>query len=148
MIPDEREWQAQETAMRCERGSRELPVSDTLAAAYLPIAQALNQALEPSLPDDFAARVAAMAVARGRPEDVESRLERLLLAGLATVFGICATAACVIYGGAWLANSFSMLAQVGSPALAWPMALAACLMVSWFSEMLRRRMADANQRTA
>lgn len=142
MIPDEREWHAQEKAMRYERAYLDLPASDALVAAYLPIAQALSQPLEPLLPADFAARVAAMAVDGQRAQEVDSKLERWLLIGLATVFGICTLAAVVIYGSSWLGNSFSMLAQVGNANLAWPTALAVCLVVSWFSEALRRRLSD------
>ncbi|MEZ5463441.1 hypothetical protein [Dokdonella sp.] len=142
MIPDEREWQAQERAMQCERAGLEIPASDTLGTAYLAVAQALNQAPEPLLPADFAARVAALAASGRQATEIESRLERFLLLGLSAAFGVCALAAVVIYGSNWLGNSFSMLAQVGTLNLAWPMALAACLGVSWFSEAVRRRMTD------
>lgn len=143
MIPDEREWQAQEKAMRCERAGIELPASDTLGAAYLPIAQALSRPLQSGLPDNFAARVAAMAGAGPRPAEVESQLEQWLLLALAIVFGTCALAAVVVYGnGNWLGNAFSMLARAGAPTLAWPMALAGCLLVSWFSEALRKHRSD------
>ena len=139
MIPDEREWLAQENAMRCERKGLEMPDSDALGTAYLPIARALNRPLEPMLPADFAARVAALATAGQIPAEAESLLERMLLLGLAAVFGICALVAVVIYGSNWLGNSFSMLAQIGTSNLTWAMALAACLAVSWFSESLRSR---------
>jgi hypothetical protein len=142
MIPDEREWQAQERAMQCERAGLEIPASDALSTGYLAVAQALNQAPKPLLPADFAARVAALAASGRQSTEVESKLERALLLGLSTVFGLCALAAVVIYGSSWLGNSFSMLAQVGTLNLAWPMALAACLGVSWASEVLRRRVAD------
>lgn len=148
MTPDEREWQAQETAMRCEREGRDLPAPDALGVDYLPIARALNQPLDPMLPSDFAARVAALATVRRHSEQAESRLERLLLLGLAIVFGLCALGAVGIYGGNWLANSFSMLAQIGSPTLAWPIALAGCLALSWAADVLRRRMADHGPKAA
>lgn len=142
MIPDEREWQAQEMAMRCERAGRDLPAADTVGAAYLTIAKALNQPLEPLLPADFAFRVAAMA-ANSRPaQEVESPLERILLFGLACVFGISALVAVMLYGSSWLGNSLGMLAQVGTSDLTWVLALAACLAVSWSGELLRRRVAD------
>lgn len=142
MIPDEREWQAQEVAMRSERAGLEPPASDTLAAAYLPIAQALNQPLDPVLPADFAARVTALAASGHRSEEADSQLERWLLISLTTIFGICALAAVVIYGSGWLGNSFNLLAQAGGINSGWLMVLAACLAVSWFSEALRKRTAD------
>lgn len=150
MIPDEREWQAQEKAMNCERAGLDLPATDTLGVSYLPVARALGQPLEPLLPVDFAARVAAMA-ARGQQAgmEAESKLEHWLLLGLAAVFVISALAAGVIYGdGSWLGSSFSLLARLGAGNLAWPLALVACLVISWSAEALRSRASGANPRLA
>jgi hypothetical protein len=142
MIPDEREWQAQEMAMRCERAGVESPASDMLVAAYLPIAQALNKPLDPLLPADFAARVAALAATVNHSGEAESKFEQWLLLGLAIIFGACALVAAMIYGSDWLGNSFDILAQVSTTSLAWPMLLATCLAVSWFTEALRNRNRD------
>jgi hypothetical protein len=137
MIPDEREWQAQEAAVKAERigAAHEL---DSMSADYLALARALRQPLAVDLPNDFARRVAALAT-RSRPvAEIESGLERRLLFGLAVGFGIAALVAAIIYGGSWLGASISLVSQLGKPSTAWMLSLLGCLAVSVLSQQAAR----------
>jgi hypothetical protein len=137
MIPDEREWQAQEAAVQAERTGA-VEESDALIADYLAVARALRQPLEVKLPDDFARRVAALAT-RYRPvAEIESGLERRLLFALAVVLGIAALVAAMVYGRNWLGASINLVSQLGKPSMPWLSSLLACVALSAVSQQLGR----------
>lgn len=142
MIPDEREWQAQERAMQCERAGVELTDGDAASAAYLSIARALRQPMDADLPADFAVRVARLAAARAHDAAPDSRFERGLLLVLGIAMGVAGLVAVAIYGPDWLGPLADALAapigRLGKANLAWPLALASCLALSWFSGHLQR----------
>jgi hypothetical protein len=152
MIPDEREWQAQERAMQCERAGVEVTDGDAASAEYLSIARALRQPLDAGLPADFASRVANLATARVRPAGVDSRFEQGLLVVLGVSMGIAALVAAWVYGAGWMQSMLNPLAapfgHVGKASLAWPLALASCLVLSWLSGHLHRHAGRADRHLA
>jgi hypothetical protein len=127
---EQREWQAQERALRAERAG-ERSQGDPAVAQYRLIARALrNPPLEP-LPSDFAMRTAArVAGAQSLSEQVDVWLGRALLA-LLLVAGVVAV---LVYNGDSLRDfSLSMpeRAALRMQALAsWGMAIAACVALS------------------
>ncbi len=143
MIPDEREWQAQERAMQCERAGVELTDGDAASAEYLSIARALRQPMDAELPADFASRIAGMVAVRERSAAVDSRFEQGLLVVLGVSMGIAALVAAWVYGADWMQSLLNPLAaplgQVGKANLGWPLAMASCLVLSWLSGQLHRR---------
>ena len=136
MIPDEREWLAQERAMRVERGSGEPLDLDAMSAAYLPIARALRAPMEVKLADNFAARVAGLAESRRVDTAVESRLERVLLMALGVVFAGSAVAVCMLYGATWFGPTLDLIGPIAKPDLKWALALSVCVGMSWLSDRL------------
>jgi hypothetical protein len=147
MIPDEREWQAQEAAIKAERlgSAHELGAS---SADYLAVARALRQPLEVNLPDDFARRVAALAASYRPVAEIESGLERRLLIALAVVLGIAALVATMVYGGSWWGASISLVSQLGKPSMAWMSSLLACIALSVVSQQLGRFFARSGNHSA
>jgi len=128
---EQREWRAQESAVRAERSGARAG-GDPDVAQYRLIARALrNPPLDP-LPSDFAVRVAAR-VGRESPsanESVEVWLERALVALLLLAGG----AALFVYNGEALREmSFSLPERtaLGMQTIAsWSIAIAACVGIS------------------
>jgi hypothetical protein len=83
----EREWLAQESAMRRERLHLDPAGDDARGRRYRLLARALREPPQDSLPADFAARVAARAAAA--PASA-LRFEFVLMTALATVLAIAA----------------------------------------------------------
>lgn len=137
MIPDEREWLVQERATRVERGSGESLDADATGTAYLLIARALREPIEVKLADDFAVRVASLAVSRSSELAVDSRIERYLLWVLGAVFAVAAVTVCVLYGQTWFGPTLDLIGPVTKPDLKWILALSACVGVSWLSDWMR-----------
>jgi hypothetical protein len=136
----EREWDAQERALRAERaGEREQ--GDVEVAEYRLVARALRTPPIDALPADFAARTAARveSQARATSERVEVWLERGLVA-LLLVAGVVAT---LVYSrDSLLAFSFSVpeRAALGLETVAtWSLAVAACVGLSSIFARARRR---------
>jgi hypothetical protein len=124
---EQREWEAQERALREERaGARSR--SDADVAQYRLIARALSTPALSPLPSDFAARVVAKS--RVADEGVEEWLERGLLVFLLLAGGVALS----VYNGAWLQTlSFSVSehAALSIQTLAsWSIAVAACVGIS------------------
>ena len=128
---EQREWDAQESALRAERAGA-APRGSSDVAQYRLIARALRSAPLRSPPSDFAARVAASVErsSRGANESVELWLERALVALLL----LAGAVALVVYNGDWLRElSFSVpeRAAIGVQAVAsWSIAIAACVGIS------------------
>lgn len=128
----EREWQAQERALRAERHGLDPAGDDARQRRYRLLARALRQPPAEALPADFAARLAAQVdEAAAAPAAAGGRFESMLLAALIGAFAVAAIVVLVGYGPAWL-PAFRTLLPVGDPqALRWPLALAGCLGLSW-----------------
>ncbi len=145
---DEREWQAQERALRDARDG--VPSTDPLALHYRKVADALRAPLPDGLPADFASQVARRAEAFARapePALVQSArsgmLERSLLRGAVAVFGVGSAVVVGIWGPAWIAPTASFLQLDSAAAVNWALALGACIGVTWMTDYLRRHREQA-----
>lgn len=139
---DEREWQAQERALRDVREGA--ASTDPMALRYRKVAATLRAPLPDLLPSDFAAQVARLAEANAAapataqiPQD--AGFEHTLLRGAIGVLGLGSAVVAAMYGRAWLAPTLELLQLDSAVAVNWALALAACVGVSWLTEQLRRR---------
>jgi hypothetical protein len=136
---EQREWQAQERALRAERAGKRSQ-GDPTVAQYRLIARALRDPPLDPIPIDFAVRTAArVAGAQSLGEQVDVWLGRALLA-LLLVAGV---AAVYLYNGDSLREfSLSMPERtaLGMQTLAsWGMAIAACVALSSGFALARKR---------
>ncbi|GHC01478.1 hypothetical protein [Thermomonas carbonis] len=126
---DDARWQAQERARRLD------PDADP---AELRIARALRRVPPVSLPVDFAAQVAALALTQPAsataPE--QSLLEQRLLRGLVIVFALSAAVVVAWFGRGWVAELAAVLPG-GGDAVAWSGVAALCLLGNWSVGLLR-----------
>lgn len=122
---DDARWQAQERARHAD------PEADPLD---LRIAHALRAPPPVALPQDFAARVAALAQARAV---ADSRLEQGLLRGLVLVFALSAAVVVAWFGRGWMATLAATLPG-GQSAIGWGALAACCLLGNWGLGALRR----------
>jgi len=127
---DEREWQAQEQALRDERLGIATSGVDAPDANYRTIARALREPPADALPQDFAQRVARMAATRAAPAD--ARLELTLLNLLGIVLAGSGMVVLAMYGREAFAGVDARIVQ-------WGAALAACVALSWSFDWMRRR---------
>jgi len=137
---DEREWQAQERALREIRsgmGPRDASTGgdETLVARYRRVAQALRVPPPSGLHAGFAAEVARLA-GQAAPD---TGIERGLLRALASAMALSSAVVVAAYGVQWWRALVHLL---GSDALGWTLAAAACAAMSWSFEWLRRRRGD------
>lgn len=128
---EQREWDAQEQALRAER-SASADVDAAGVAQYRLIVRALRTPELDALPKDFAAQTAARALTEARlaNENVEVWLERGLIALLLLVGGV----AIRVYGLDSL-SGLSFTIPEGATAgiqsvLGWSLAVAACIGIS------------------
>jgi hypothetical protein len=128
---EQREWDAQERAVRVERAGS-AAAGDAVVAQYRLIARALRTPQLDALPRDFAARTAARArrEARVANESVEVWLER----GLVALLLLAGAAAIRIYGAESLFG-FSFSVPDGATfgiqsVLSWSLVVAACVGIS------------------
>jgi hypothetical protein len=124
----EREWLAQESAMRRERLHLDHAADDARSRRYRLLARALREPMPDGLPADFATRVAARVAASPAPS---MRFEFALMIALVIALVIAAAAVTTIYGSAWLPSFSAILPAPQAPASRWLLALAGCLGVSW-----------------
>jgi len=129
---DEREWQAQERALRDERMHADSASDDPRVLRYRVLARALRAPLPDALPADFARRVAAQA---GAPRVRIARFERVLAYAVLPAFGLAAVAMIAMYGGDWVPT---LAATHGSGSL-WLMSAAACVGLSAALQRWRSR---------
>jgi len=127
---EQREWQAQERALRAER-ARERSQGDPAVAQYRLIARALRDPPLAPLPSDFAVRTAArVAGTHAVSERVDVWLGRALLALLL----LAGVAAVLVYSGDSLRDfSLSMPERAAlriQTLASWGMAIAACVALS------------------
>ena len=128
----EREWLAQERAMRRERLHLDPTGDDAKALRYRMLAHALQQPLQESLPPDFARHMATLAGAGMTAKPTSgTRFELALTTFLGIVFVLAAGWATVIYGNAWLPSISAVLPAPDPLAIRWLLAFAGCIGMSW-----------------
>lgn len=125
----EREWQAQERALRAERLGLDLHGEDARVRRYRLVAKALRRPPAEILPDDFARQVAARVAAA--PATSADRFESVLLALLAGVFVLAAGVVFLLYGQDLLSSMRIPLPATTPDTLRWSLAFAGCLGLSW-----------------
>ncbi|MUV12892.1 hypothetical protein [Noviluteimonas gilva] len=143
---DEREWQAQERALRDARDG--VPSTDPLALRYRKVTDALRAPLPDLLPADFASQVAQRAEANARaPEIVQSArsgvLEGKLLRAAIGIFGLGSAVVVGVYGPEWIAPMAAFLHLDSAVAVNWALALGACVGATWLTDQLRRHREQA-----
>jgi hypothetical protein len=117
----EREWLSQEHAMKPEGGQ----------GRYGMLMRILRERRPHGLPDDFAARLAARAVASSF-FGVETALLVVLFSGLVLTAGF----EVLFHGTAWCVWLGTLLWDANAPPVAWLATLAGCLAASWWIEAL------------
>jgi hypothetical protein len=128
----EREWLAQEQAMRRERLHLDTASDDARMQRYRMLARALRKPQQESLPADFAQRVAARAASLpARKAASVTRFEFLLMSALAIALVTAAVVVTVVYGSTWLPSIGSALPEPDPSAIRWLLAFAGCLGLSW-----------------
>lgn len=128
----EREWQAQERAMRAERLRLDPAAGDARMRRYRLLARTLREPMPDALPADFAQRMAAQVAATpARRHAADTRLESALASALAAVLLAAGAATLAIYGNAWLPSFRDLLPAAGAPATSLLLALGGCIGASW-----------------
>lgn len=125
---EEREWLAQESAMRRDRLHLDPAGDDARSQRYRLLARALRAPVADGLPADFAQRVSA----RIAPHPPTLAFEQTLTTTLTGVLVLAALCVTFIYGAAWW-PSFKMLLPAPDAAR-WGLALGACLVSTWALE--------------
>ncbi|MGH8157110.1 MAG: hypothetical protein ACREPQ_03245 [Rhodanobacter sp.] len=128
----EREWLAQEQAMRRERLHLDPAHDDPRMRRYRLLARALREPLQDTLPVDFARHVAAQVNAQPiRQPLAGTRLELVLTFVLGIIFVLAAGTVTLIYGSAWLPSISAALPAPDPSATRWLLAFAGCIGTSW-----------------
>lgn len=128
----EREWLAQERAMRRERLQLDPAGDDARSRRYRLLSRTLREPLPDALPADFARQVAArVAAAPSRQVTSGGRLESALLLALGGALILAAGIVTAIYGHAWLQPFGELLPAFPGSTLGWLLALGGCLAASW-----------------
>jgi hypothetical protein len=136
----EREWLAQERAMRRERLQLDPAGDDARSRRYRLLARALREPLPDALPADFAQHVAALATAApARRAPGDGSFESALALALAIVLAIAAAAVVTLYGSTWLPSFAALLPAPHAPATRWLLALGGCLGASWLLGQWQRQ---------
>jgi hypothetical protein len=120
----EREWQAQENAMRRERMHLDSRNDDARTQRYRMLARNLRQPLEEQLPADFAQQIASQLGPVRRRFDAPFESALIVVLGLALLIGSAIFLA--PYSGQWWRSLIS-LSQSASSSLSLLIALAVCL---------------------
>lgn len=145
----EREWLAQEDAMRRER-QHLAPTGDSpRSQRYRLLARALRSAPPDSLPADFAQQMSALAAARAYGRTPTMALESVMTVALASALFVAAVAVTAIYGATWW-PSFETLLPAPSTTR-WLVALLGCLGISWLFgawSRLERQTSGGGRKTA
>ena len=137
---EQREWDAQESALRAERAGS-VANGDAEVAQYRVIARALRTPQLDAIPRDFAAETAARALREARlaSETVEVWLGR----GLIALLLLAGAVALRVYGGE---SSLGLSFRVPDAAalnvqavVGWSLAVAACVGISSLFASARRR---------
>ena len=134
----EREWQAQERALRHERLGLDPADDDAAVRRYRAVSRALAEPPDHALPADFALHVARLAEQRTGAEAPDTRFERVLTWVLGVGLGITALATLIVYGGNVLPTIENAM-PVGLLTNQWLWTLAACALVSAMPQWLGAR---------
>lgn len=137
----EREWQAQERAMRAERLGLDSNRDDARVQRYRLITRALRQPPADALPADFAQQMAARAAPHAVSAEMprERLLEAAWFACVIGIFVIAAAATIILYHQDWLAALRIALPTLDPQTIRWPMTFAGCLGLSWVLGKLKLR---------
>jgi hypothetical protein len=136
----EREWQAQERALRAERLGLDPHGDDARVRRYRLLARALREPPTASLPADFASQVAARAARSARARQLRGgSLETVLLAGLPGALVLTGGVALAMYAPSWLPAVRLSVPTVDPQSLHWSLAFAGCLGLSWLLGALKPR---------
>lgn len=128
----EREWLAQERAMRRERLQLDPAGDDARSRRYRLLARALREPLPEALPADFARQMAArVTAAPARPVTPGGRFESALLLSLGGALILAAGIVTTTHGQAWLQPFAELLPAFPASTLDWLLALGGCLAASW-----------------
>jgi hypothetical protein len=131
---DEREWQAQERAVRAARLHLAGPDADP---GYRRIANVLRQAPPVQLPADFARQLARRVGAA----TLDLRLERWLLRAVLLVLAVAVPVVLLRHAGAGAQVAAAVFPALSQSAPGWLLALLACVALNGLMEPLRRRIA-------
>lgn len=136
---DEREWQAQERALRGEQRGCMSGDGGPLVARYRQVVSALRQPIAEGLPVDFAQRV-AQRVSRqaGHRMAIDLRLERNLMRGLVAALALSGAVALAWHGQAAWQSLLALIPPAQGAGIGWGPPLAACIALSWSLEALRK----------
>ncbi|MCL1635666.1 hypothetical protein M2650_13640 [Luteimonas sp. SX5] len=121
---DEREWLAQEQALRDERLGIVSAGGDAPEAHYRTIVRVLREPPPESLPENFAHQVAGLAAARAAPARDATGFERLMLNLLGVALAMSGVVALAMYGN-------EAIAGVDERIVRWGLLLAVCAGLSW-----------------
>jgi hypothetical protein len=131
----EREWLAQENAMRRERLHLDPRNDDARTQRYRLLARVLQQAPDEGPPPDFARQVAAQ-VAPARRTSHDARFEFGLIIVLCVILLIGSIVVSAQYGGTWLHPAITLPFSAASSRHLL-LALAACVAFTWLLGRLR-----------
>ncbi|WP_329741630.1 hypothetical protein [Dyella sp. A6] len=135
----EREWQAQERALRAERLGLDPRGDDVRVRRYRVLSKALRQPPAEALPADFAAQVAALAAPATQPRKTRhGALETALLTSLPGIAVVAGAVALGYDAQAWLPAVRVAVPAVDPQSLRWLLALGGCLGLSWLLERWQR----------
>jgi hypothetical protein len=135
----EREWLAQERAMRRERLRLDPAGDDARGRRYRLLARALREPLPDALPADFAQQLARrVAAVPTRRAASGTAFEFALTLALATALAVATGVVVAMYGSAWLPYITTVLPAPHAPATRWLLALAGCLGASWLLGLWQR----------
>ncbi|EIL97674.1 hypothetical protein RHOFW104T7_03380 [Rhodanobacter thiooxydans] len=138
----EREWLAQESAMRRERLQLDPASDDARGQRYRLLARALREPLAEALPADFAQQLAARIAAAPVRRAANGGVESMLALALAITLVIAAAAVVAIHGSTWLPPFAALLPTPHAPATRWLLALGGCLGASWLLGQWQRHVRE------
>jgi len=130
----EREWLAQENALRRETLNLDPAGEDERDRLYRRLAQALHEPIPDGLPPDFVMRVVTRAAATP-----SARFEYVLMIVLVVALAVATGIVIATYGSEWVPSFSAILRVRNTQAGVWLMALAGCLGASWLMERWQRR---------
>jgi hypothetical protein len=131
----EREWQAQEHALKAERLGLDPAGDDARVRRYRVLARTLRQPLPETLPADFAQRVAARVATLPA---MSASAESILLILLAGIFVVAAGVVLARDEQTWLPAIRATLPAADPQGLRWPLAFVGCLGLSWLLSQWQR----------
>lgn len=140
----EREWTAQERALRLERAGA-APSADAHVEQYRLIARVLRHSPMAELPGDFAQQIAARVETARALDDqrFEIALQRVLLALLITAGAVCV----VLLGDLWRSAFLNLSRFIAGFAFDWQVdwlfAVVFCLAATWAIEHWRERLLES-----